>query len=158
MDAWQLAADEEVLEELPTWKRRFIELNQAWYLANETWAAAWEKRWDVSSFPTSRRKLEWQAGDAEGFEECLIQFRPSGLRIKKATHTGALVAIDQRPVVGALRRRLTARECARLQGFGEDFTFRAVGPKAAYKQAGNAVCVPVVRWVFEQHVGRLERW
>jgi DNA (cytosine-5)-methyltransferase 1 len=57
-----------------------------------------------------------------------------------------------------LRRRLTARECARLQGFPEEFSFKAVGPKAAYKQAGNAVCVPVVRWVFEQHVKGLEDW
>jgi DNA (cytosine-5)-methyltransferase 1 len=148
-DAWEL---EEVEAGWPSWKKRFVELNRAWYLEQKTWVDAWSARWDVSSFPASRRKLEWQAQDAASFEECLVQMRPSGLRVKKATHTGALVAIDQRPIIGALRRRLTARECARLQGFPEEFTFRSVGPKAAYKQAGNAVCVPAIRWAFEEHV------
>lgn len=149
VDAWQL---EEVEPGWPSWKTRFVQLNRAWYLEHQSWLDAWLARWDVSSFPPSRRKLEWQAQDATAFEECLVQMRPSGLRVKKATHTGALVAIDQRPIVGSLRRRLTARECARLQGFPEEFTFRAVGPKAAYKQAGNAVCVPAIRWAFEEHV------
>lgn len=155
VDAWELTP-EEVLEELPTWKRRFVELNRTWYMANESWAAAWLERWSVSSFPPSRRKLEWQAQGAETFEECLIQLRQSGLRVKRATHTVALVAIDQRPIIGALKRRMTARECARLQGFSEDFTFRSVGPRAAYKQLGNAVCVPVVRWVLERHLETVE--
>lgn len=147
-DAWEI---EEMDETWPSWKTRFVQLNRAWYLEQKTWVDAWRSRWDVSSFPASRRKLEWQAQDAADFSECLVQMRPSGLRVKKATHTGALVAIDQRPIVGALRRRLTARECARLQGFPESFTFRSVGPKAAYKQAGNAVCVPAIRWAFEEH-------
>ena len=153
VDAWQEPVPEAAVAiPVPRWKARFIELNRAWYLENASWVDAWSARWSVSSFPASRRKLEWQAQDARGFEECLVQMRPSGLRVKKATHTGALVAIDQRPIVGALRRRLTARECARLQGFSESFTFRAVGPRAAYKQAGNAVCVPAIRWAFEEHV------
>lgn len=151
-DTWDMSlATSSAWEEMPSWKRRLVDLNVAWYLENASWVDAWRARWDVSSFPASRRKLEWQAQDAAAFEECLVQMRPSGLRVKKATHTGALVAIDQRPIVGALRRRLTARECARLQGFPESFTFRAVGPKAAYKQAGNAVCVPAIRWAFEEH-------
>ena len=152
-DTWDMSlATSSAWEEMPAWKRRLVDINLAWYLENSSWVDAWEHRWDVSSFPPSRRKLEWQAQDAASFEECLVQMRPSGLRVKKATHTGALVAIDQRPIIGALRRRLTARECARLQGFPEEFTFRAVGPKAAYKQAGNAVCVPAIRWAFEEHV------
>lgn len=155
LDAFQLEKPE---PGAPSWKTRFQELNRAWYLENQSWVDAWEHRWDASSFPASRRKLEWQAQDSNSFAECLIQLRPSGLRVKRATHTGALVAIDQRPIIGSLRRRLTARECARLQGFPESFTFRAVGPRAAYRQSGNAVCVPVVRWVFEQHMRTVGLW
>lgn len=51
-------------------------------------------------------------------------------------------------------RRLTPRECARLQGFPDDFldiTFRgkpaADGPK--YKALGNSMAVPVIRWIGE---------
>jgi len=52
------------------------------------------------------------------------------------------------PIVGAIPRRLTPRECERLQGFPDDWT--AVdgmkdGPR--YRMMGNAVTVPVVTWI-----------
>ncbi len=43
-------------------------------------------------------------------------------------------------------RRLTPRECERLQGFPDDWT--AGQPDSArYKQCGNAVAVPVLEWI-----------
>jgi len=44
-------------------------------------------------------------------------------------------------------RKLTPRECARLQGFPEKFIVSAVSDVQAYKQFGNSVCVPVIRAV-----------
>jgi DNA (cytosine-5)-methyltransferase 1 len=41
-------------------------------------------------------------------------------------------------------RKLTIRECARLQGFPEDFKF-PVSDIQAYKQLGNSVAVPVIK-------------
>lgn len=41
-------------------------------------------------------------------------------------------------------RRLTPRECARLQGFPEEFVI-PVSDAQAYKQFGNSVAVPVIR-------------
>ena len=41
-------------------------------------------------------------------------------------------------------RLMTIRECARLQGFPEDFKFTDKYEKEVYKQIGNSVCVPVV--------------
>ena len=43
-------------------------------------------------------------------------------------------------------RKLTPRECARLQGFPEDFVI-PVSDTQAYKQFGNSVAVPVIRAV-----------
>lgn len=43
-------------------------------------------------------------------------------------------------------RRLTPRECARLQGFPENFKIE-VSDTAAYKQFGNSVAVPVVQLI-----------
>ena len=43
-------------------------------------------------------------------------------------------------------RRLTPRECARLQGFDDDFVI-PVSDSQAYKQFGNAVTVNVAREV-----------
>lgn len=46
-------------------------------------------------------------------------------------------------------RRLTPRECERLQGFPDDYTLitskTADGPR--YKMLGNSMAVPVIRWL-----------
>lgn len=47
-------------------------------------------------------------------------------------------------------RRLTERECARLQGFPESFIIDKVSGSQIYKQLGNSVCVPVIRAIAEQ--------
>lgn len=47
------------------------------------------------------------------------------------------------PQKGKNPRRLTPRECARLQGFPEEFKI-PVSDTQAYKQFGNAVAVPVI--------------
>lgn len=47
-------------------------------------------------------------------------------------------------------RRLTERECARLQGFPEVFVIDQVSKSQIYKQLGNSVCVPVIRAIAEQ--------
>ena len=52
-------------------------------------------------------------------------------------------------------RRLTPRECERLQGFPDDYTLipyrgkpAAGGPR--YKALGNSMAVPVMRWIGRQ--------
>lgn len=58
---------------------------------------------------------------------------------------------------GSAVRRLTPRECERLQGFPDDFTLvpyrgrmMADGPR--YKMLGNSMAVPVMRWIGERIV------
>lgn len=46
-------------------------------------------------------------------------------------------------------RKLTPRECSRLQGFPEDFKI-PTNPNLAYKQFGNSVSVPVIKEIFKQ--------
>lgn len=53
-------------------------------------------------------------------------------------------------------RKLTPRECARLQGFPETFQI-VVSNTAAYKQFGNSVAVPVVSLIAEKMVQAIER-
>lgn len=111
----------------------------------------------VLRLPNSWRKLEWQAGDATSIDECLIQLRPSGIRVKKATYTPALVAINQTPILGAERRRLTPYEAGRVQGF-PDHVYMAMrdtgqAASASYKQFGNAVHVGTVIYGLTQFLG-----
>lgn len=62
---------------------------------------------------------------------------------------GSEILIDQGE--GKNPRKLTPRECARLQGFPEQFVI-PVSDTQAYKQFGNSVAVPVVRAVAKQIV------
>lgn len=59
------------------------------------------------------------------------------------------------PQDGSLPRRLTPRECARLQGFPDTFRIDQVSDTQAYKQFGNAVTVPVIEAVGKNLVKRL---
>ncbi len=70
---------------------------------------------------------------------------------------GAGSTSDMRPCIstGMAVRRLTPRECERLQGFPDDYTaitFRGKpasdGPR--YRALGNSMAVPVLRWIGER--------
>ncbi|MGQ7829282.1 DNA (cytosine-5-)-methyltransferase [Altererythrobacter sp. Z27] len=57
---------------------------------------------------------------------------------------GREILIDQSHL-GLNPRRLTPRECARIQGFPEWFDLSACSDTQLYKQFGNSVSVPVIR-------------
>ena len=52
-------------------------------------------------------------------------------------------------------RRLTPRECARLQGYPEDFKI-TVSDTRAYKQFGNSVVVPLVTSIAKLVVAKMK--
>ncbi len=65
---------------------------------------------------------------------------------------GSEILIEQK---GKNPRRLTPRECARLQGFTDDFKI-PVSDTQAYKQFGNSVVVPLMENVARLIVSKLE--
>lgn len=69
---------------------------------------------------------------------------------------GSEALIDQSQL-GKNPRMLTPRECARLQGFPEEFLTDAVSKTQAYKQFGNSVCVKVIEAVAEQMVSTFHK-
>ncbi|MCK0098511.1 DNA (cytosine-5-)-methyltransferase [Qipengyuania sp. S6317L1] len=66
---------------------------------------------------------------------------------------GSEILIDQSDV-GRNPRKLTPRECARIQGFPEEFVVDAVSASQAYRQFGNSVSVPVIRSIAK----RMKEW
>ena len=52
-------------------------------------------------------------------------------------------------------RLMTPRECARLQGFPEDYILPEQHEKQVYKQIGNSVCVPIINRIAENIVKSL---
>jgi len=143
--------DEEstVQYKIPKWKQKFVQQNRDFYKANQAFLEPWlKKARQVKGFTGAKRKLEWQAGKFQTEDSLwtlLFQFRPSGIRVKRATYSPALVAMAQIVYVGEKRRKLSPREVARLQSFPDTFQL-PTSTSAAYKQFGNSVNVEVIKY------------
>lgn len=145
-------------EDLPSWKQGYLRFNAEFYERNADIIKKWLEKYEVKKFPRARRIFEWQAGDeADNLTKCLIQFRQSGIRVKRPNYIPALVAINQTSILGSdispngKFRKLTPRECARQQAFPDDYDFSMQGDAATYKQLGNAVNVNVIYWTFRKY-------
>jgi len=67
---------------------------------------------------------------------------------------GSEILIEQK---GKNPRRLTPRECARLQGFSDDFII-PVSDTQAYKQFGNSVVVPMMEYLAKSVVDTANKY
>lgn len=134
----------------PQWKQDYVRKNRQLYLEHKDFIDKWLKDYKVKDFKLRDRKFEWQAGAGyNSVWETSIQFRQSGIRCKKTDFFPALVAMVQIPIVAKYKRRLTPRECARLQSFPENFI---INPKDhyAYKQFGNSLNIELVKYFAKQ--------
>lgn len=162
----------------PAWKIRFIVQNREWALKlwselDPLWLRAWlDELYEVIAVP-SLQKLEWNCkGDELSIWNHILQFRPSGLRVKRLAHVPALVAMTttQIPIVprlnseetipgvplGAKGRHLLPSEALQLQGFPPNWRH----PKSrdrAFTCFGNAVHAGLVKdvmlnWLFPDHL------
>jgi DNA (cytosine-5)-methyltransferase 1 len=157
VDEWVTTKKLSIPKNTPAWKANFLNKNAEFYTKNKTTLDAWLNRWDnLSDFPPSRRKFEWQAQNAESLNDCIMQLRPSGIRAKQPTYVPALVAITQTTILGRQKRRISIREGARLQSLPESFDFADQTDAASYKQLGNGVNMSAVYHVMKALVARDE--
>lgn len=136
----------------PSWKQAFLAKNAEFYRENREAIDPWlERHAHLAQLPASRRKLEWQAQDTpRSLRNCILHFRPSGIRAKKPTYVPALVAITQTSILPDRHRRLTPREAARLQGLPDSFDFGNQPDSATYRQLGNGVAHGAVLWALRE--------
>lgn len=131
----------------PKWKQDFIRQNRQFYEDNKTWIDLWLPK--ILKFPSSLQKFEWNVkGGERNIWDYVIQFRASGVRVKRRTTAPSLIAMTdtQVPIIGWQKRYMTPRECARLQSMDS----LAVLPESASKAfaaLGNAVNSNVVEKV-----------
>lgn len=101
-----------------------------------------------------RRKEEHkQKGNGFGFSLFNVDSEYTNTLSARYYKDGSEILIEQE---GNLPRKLTPRECARLQGFPEEFII-PVSDTRAYKQFGNSVAVPVVRAIANNMIATMER-
>lgn len=136
----------ETIKTMPDWKKKFALKNRAFYLKHKDFIDGWIERYNVMQLPLGYKKFEWNCSGARGIEDTIIQFRQSGIRVKKLNYFPALVAINNTPIIFDQNhqrfRRITPREAANLQSFNRDYV---LGNDARiYKQLGNAVNVVII--------------
>lgn len=96
--------------------------------------------------------LQIRSGKPGGGKGALIQHDSATL----STHNTQTLITGDNEERGLTVRRLTPRECERLQGFPDDYTDIPYRNKehapdgARYKALGNSMAVPVMRWIGER--------
>ena len=126
-------------KEFPTWRKTFIRQNRELYAANKEWINIWMP--EILQFPPSLQKFEWNCkGEERDIWRYVIQFRASGVRVKRPTTAPSLIAMTttQVPIIAWEKRYMTVRECARLQSM-ESLQHFPDAPTRAFKALGNGI-------------------
>jgi DNA (cytosine-5)-methyltransferase 1 len=116
---------------------------------------------DTTQITSGENRANPQPGDpmhpmAAGAHPPAIAFNARQDPISNEGYTGPLDTDGcTQAVATSSVRRLTPRECERLQGFPDDYTLVPVGKNMAkdsprYKALGNSMAVPVMRWIGER--------
>ncbi len=145
-------------EVFPNWKIKFIRENREFYKRNKEWIDIWKEQ--LIGWEDSFIKFEYNCpeNDKMNLYDKILQFRPSGLRVKLPNYSPALTFMSSQvpiyPWVSyslpngqkGIGRYMTIQEGANLQGMGE-LSFEGLSDSRVYGALGNAVDVGLVKLI-----------
>lgn len=138
----------------PSWKKRYVQQSRNFYTQYETELKEVVNKISQLSV-ASWHKLEWNAGDGERqIKNYIIQFRASGIRLKKTETSPSLVCTNtQIPIIGWENRYITKNEGARLQSIENIQLPENHG--TCFKALGNAVNVEIIYRIAEKLINEV---
>ncbi|CAA0207891.1 Cytosine-specific methyltransferase [Tenacibaculum maritimum] len=132
----------------PSWKQRYIKNNRNFYKDNKKSISASTLNKIKKFKAESWKKLEWNTpGTERNYVDKLIQFRGSGVRVKKNNYLPSLVTVStQVPIIGKYMRYIAPKEGAIVQSLPDDIKL-PVTKAASFRVLGNMVNVELVHRV-----------
>lgn len=133
-------------KEFPAWKKHYIRSNRSFYEQHRSRidpVVNKIKELEVASW----QKFEWNVqGGERTIRDYIIQFRGSGVRLKRTNFFPSLVTVStQIPILGWEERYITPSEGARIQSMNGIKLPENVG--SCFSALGNAVNVEIVKLI-----------
>ncbi len=129
----------------PRWKQIFLRNNRRFFHKSKAFIKP-EIIDKIKDFKQeSWKKFEWHCqGLNKDFKDKLIQFRGSGIRVKKEDYLPSLVTIrTQIPIIGEYMRYLRSEEGARVQSLPEEILL-PTSKAGQFRVLGNMVNIELV--------------
>lgn len=133
-------------QQFPSWKKHFIRSNRAFYERYKKELKPIKQRLE-SLGVSSWQKFEWNVqGGERDLSKYIIQFRGSGVRVKKTDFFPSLVTVStQIPIIGWENRYITPSEGARIQSLSGIELPQNLS--SCFGALGNAVNADIVKYI-----------
>lgn len=134
--------------------QKIIQKNKEFYFKNKKIIDQWKQKHNFEEWLPTYKKLEWNVSKTN-YKSCLegiIQFRPSGIRVKEFTTLPTMVALNQTPFIGPWNRFITPEEVASIQGYGKNIKYKDIKTNKMFKMLGNNVNVHVTESIIKEMI------